>query len=84
MLASNPKEWIMSVADYRTWRVIDVVSAVPITEFIADKEYKAKVQELAKKFSSELPSSKPLRGMLVIFFHHVSMKKLTSNDVSVC
>jgi len=56
-------KWISSIADYRTWRVIDVGSSIATTDFI-DKKYRA---EAVKLSAIDLVTSAkpPLRGRWV-------------------
>lgn len=56
LLSNAIPQWIPSIADYRNWRVIDVRSAVPITDFV-DEEHRDDVKRLMKA-----KPSKPLKG----------------------
>jgi hypothetical protein len=65
LLASDIGSWIPSVADYRTWRVIDVRSAVSTVEFIRDAKQKAEVIKLTR--SLPVDPTKPLIGRSVCY-----------------
>lgn len=58
LLSTALAQWIPSVADYRTWRTIEVSDAVPTTEFVP-KEYRAEVVRISGIESHQV---KPLRG----------------------
>ncbi|KAH8826223.1 hypothetical protein DL96DRAFT_1276882 [Flagelloscypha sp. PMI_526] len=59
LLSNGLASWIPSLADYRNWRIIEVIDAVPVTEFIRDATMKAEVEKLI------MPRGKPLRGRWV-------------------
>lgn len=62
MYSSAISKWISSVANYKTWRIIEVSSSVPTTEFI-DPKYREEAMRLSGV--DLVASSKPLRGRSV-------------------
>lgn len=76
MLSTALAKWIPSIADYRTWRVIEVGAAVPITEFIRDPSQKEEVARLANADPDAY--TKPLRG------RWGPAMKLSPNDTNTC
>ncbi|KDQ11959.1 hypothetical protein BOTBODRAFT_427142 [Botryobasidium botryosum FD-172 SS1] len=63
LLSSAIGSWIPSVADYRTWRIIDVRSAVSVTEFIRDADLKTQVEKLTA--ADPQAQARPLRGRCI-------------------
>lgn len=78
MLTSVIPRWIISLANYRSWRVIEISRAVSVTKFIKDEKVRTEVEDLTAA-SKGGPNTKPLIGRCVSGFNG-SLKWLWRTD----
>lgn len=59
--------WITSLANYRSWRVIDISRAASVTKFIENEDTRKAVEEITAA-SKGGPTTKPLIGRCVYVY----------------